>query len=135
MPLIYESCWQLGDISLCLSSQLPLLPLPRLPTSPRNVTLYKALCPLFIVGHCGDTVTFTYPGLYCKSSCVQEGKTAPPDKFLVSFMFSHSGVLSCCWQKKDVLFSINNKKNVFLPRFFTLTIFFCPFTACLHSDV
>ena len=23
MPLIYESCWQLGDISLCLSSQLP----------------------------------------------------------------------------------------------------------------
>lgn len=60
MPLIYESCWQLGDISLCLSSQVPLLLLPHLSTSPRNVTLYKAVCPLFIVGHRGDTVTFIY---------------------------------------------------------------------------
>lgn len=64
MPLIYESCWQLGDISFCLSSQFPLLPLPRLPTSPRNVTLYKAVCLLFIVGHRGDTVTFIYPVPY-----------------------------------------------------------------------
>lgn len=56
---------QRGDVSLWLSGRVPPSSLYLVsPASPGNVTQYKALCPLFIVGHCCDTVTFMYPVPY-----------------------------------------------------------------------